>query len=743
MFCRYIIVGIFIFLFVYLVEAAVSQLLHKYRLFSYSMLKLSCFYPAIGAVFGLAFGMLAALTGIHSKNRSRIEHKTFLSRLIIPCFILFYVLVVMNAFYLSESSIYSTGNLFANILVLVFSIPLFLALFKLRAFEKKPVSPGEVISILFSTAIVLTVIHAALVPFFDVERPGLFQSGIVAFAYVMAATAIASLEIGVMQWGLLRKSGEAGYGAWKISAAIKVLAVLVCLSVAYYKDYAGPVKSEFKVDARRPKGTPNILLVVIDTLRQDRLSIYGCERNTSPNIARFAEEALVFDAYSPSTWTLPSHASLFTGRYPTETGTGRQKSYLLDPRNETLAELLARSGYRTGAIVANYGWLSVEAGFNQGFNYYCSDTGIVLPPFPFLAGYIVKRFFPDSTLFTYTPYMVASEVRARASKWIRKNSGQPFFLFLNFMDVHAPFVPPRPYDSMWNDRGLDFNVFRPPTTFKGFRRKMKKGLRSFPDAQRDFLLGHSESGVNYSDEELKRLFSKLQEAEHDFLLSQYDGEISYVDEELEKLFSKMKESGIYDKSLIIITSDHGQYFGEHGLGGHPAYLYQNGIHVPLIVKFPAGRKQAAQIPEGSVSLVHLFHSILNYVGITHDSGRKEVDLFSGESGPVIAEAHFREERSETEISRGGSYCLIENNLKVIVSLDGNEEAYNIREDPGELNNLAEIRIPETDSHSLMRMKSHLTRIVKEINAPALQPAKLSAEAEASIKEKVRALGYIE
>jgi arylsulfatase A-like enzyme len=418
----------------------------------------------------------------------------------------------------------------------------------------------------------------------------------------------------------------------------------------------------------------------------------------------------VFDAYAPSHWTLPSHASLVTGLYPTENGTALASNIVIDGENETLAEVLVGSGYRAGAVIANFGVLSLDSGLPQGFNYYFTDTGEIMPPFPFMAGYFIKKFRPNSRIFLFTPYMPASSVNRRAVKWIKKNYDRPFFLLLNYMDAHDPYLPPPPYDSMWNGRGLYMNFFDPHTRYIEYCSEINAGSRQ---VTRD---------------------------EHDFLLSQYDGAISYLDEQVGKLLGKLRELGLYDNSIIVITSDHGEFFGEHNLLQHKGSLYEEVIRVPLIVKLPAGQDQPAVQPSGSVSLVHLFHSILELAGIPHAGGRQDVDIFNGETAPVGAECHLEDGLA----NRFGNhtYCLIEKGAKLIISSNGTEELFDIQNDPAELDNLKEGHLPD-QIESYEEFKSRLGQRIEELNANAFKPAEISADKRLRIREKLKALGYIQ
>ncbi|MEN8184047.1 MAG: sulfatase, partial [Myxococcota bacterium] len=260
-----------------------------------------------------------------------------------------------------------------------------------------------------------------------------------------------------------------------------------------------------------PRERPNVLLITLDTTRRDRLGLYGYERPTSPHLDELASHATVFEnAYSTSSWTLPAHASLFTGRYPTSHGMRHDpegsliladaidapegiRARSLDAEARTLAEILGDAGYQTGAVVAGP-WLIGSFGLARGFEHY-DDKGVA-------AG---RR---------------AADVTTSALRWL-DDVPEPFLLFLNYFDPHLPYAPPPAY-------------------------------------RRSFL--PSDVSVN--------LRSSAQAP------SLYDAEILYMDEQLGKLFRSLRERGLYDRTLIVVTADHGELLGDRGEWGHERYLWE-------------------------------------------------------------------------------------------------------------------------------------------------------------------------
>jgi Sulfatase len=316
-----------------------------------------------------------------------------------------------------------------------------------------------------------------------------------------------------------------------------------------------------------PARGPDIILVVFDTARADHLSTYGYGRETSPRLTEFGADALVFDqARSTAGWTLPGHASMFTGVLPSRHGAraaggwlpgqsvdGRRNvAFPLAADQTTLAELLRAAGYRTGAFVANFSYLYRTFGFAQGFDHY-DDAPWQLLRFrsPFM--HAIERRWP--TAFA-RPYRSGHDINAAAWQWIDQGpADRPAFLFLNYMDAHPPYAAPEPFTE-W---------VRP--------------LAVPPKLARRDLYAHEPRA--------------LSPTEQDFIVANYDGQLRAADAAFGALIDDLKRRGRYENALIILTSDHGTLLGEHGHLGHVGrMLYEPLLHIPLIVKLPGGRAPA-------------------------------------------------------------------------------------------------------------------------------------------------------
>lgn len=302
---------------------------------------------------------------------------------------------------------------------------------------------------------------------------------------------------------------------------------------------------------------PDVILVVIDTLRAKSLSLYGYERETSPSLERFARDAIVYDnATSTGTWTVPAHGSLFTGRLPSFHGAERvaggkfARATPINPDVPMLAELLSDHGWTAGAFVANSTFVTPSLGFARGFE-------------PFVGN--------NKPAETIVPQALA---------WFETTS-RPTFFFLNILDPHEPYEPSPPYVDRYPGRDESFG---PRIT--------------------DL----------YWDDDVEFTPPML---EH--FRSQYDGEISSADVVLGQFFERLRELGRYDESLIIVTSDHGELLGEHGLAGHGISTHQEIVHVPLIVKRPGNVGGGARV-ERRVSTMGIFSEILRVAGLPPPPG---------------------------------------------------------------------------------------------------------------------------
>ena len=409
---------------------------------------------------------------------------------------------------------------------------------------------------------------------------------------------------------------------------------------------------------------PNVLLITMDTVRADHLSLYGYSRDTTPNLKRFAQGATVFDrAISPADYTLSSHASIFTGQYPSWHGAYPVPPALrlgrpLHPGSSTLASVLAANHYRTAGIYANTTFLGNWTGLNQGFDIWSSPSPERLhnPDRPFYLRYAATELLA-TILKSYefeAMFPRASDINNCAYDILDNNrGGGPLFLFLNYMDAHFPYAPPagfsRRFRTPWLDNFWDYS-----------------GL------------------VKAVNQDGKRLDDTWRSS----LLSLYDTGISYEDLEIGKLLAHLRSSGLYDSSLIVITSDHGDAFGEHGRLGHAVNsLYQEIVHVPLIVKYP-GQHDGSRSAEW-VSLVDIMPTVLQAAAVPLPAGLQGRSLHTADepgSAPVFTESRAAGDGFRSPHLNGMKRAAFAGSWKLITWSGGSPELYDLAADPSEAEN---------------------------------------------------------
>lgn len=308
----------------------------------------------------------------------------------------------------------------------------------------------------------------------------------------------------------------------------------------------------------------NVILISIDTLRADRLGVYGYNKKTSPNIDKLAKESSVFtNFHATAPWTLPSHASMFASDYPTQLKAETSFDYLSN-NTLTIAELLQRNGYLTYGF-DSHTYVSPHWNFTQGF-----------------AGYSIER--------AGNKGVDANKVFPHAQDWIKKNKDKKFFLFLHTFEVHDPYCPPEPYVNKFADElSSDLNCVTKEIIFKNINGEKK-----------------------LSDRELQR-FNSL-----------YDGEIAFTDYQIGKLLNLIKELRLDEKTIVIITSDHGEEFGDHGTWGKHAHtLYEELLKVPLIIKIPGFMPS---INAHQLSMIDIAPTILDLLGLQKPNQYKGISV---------------------------------------------------------------------------------------------------------------------
>jgi len=388
-------------------------------------------------------------------------------------------------------------------------------------------------------------------------------------------------------------------------------------------------------------GGRNLLIVTIDTVRPDRLGFYGNTNIATPNLDRLAARSAVFTrAHAATPITLPSHASILTGRYPHNHGVRTNSFPPLGSDQTTLAEFLSDSGYETAAFVSSF-ILEEKFGLAQGFSRYDDET------------------HDEAAVGAYTERR-ADQTTDRALRWLRNSRKRPFFLWVHYYDPHASYVPPEPFE---------------------------------------------ESSANA-----------------------YDGELAFIDQQVGRLLGAVSAAS-EKAALVVVTSDHGESFGEHEEQSHGFLVQEATIKIPLIIGTTGEPPMPARIDE-LVSQVDLMPTVLSLLGLPEPAGLDGVDLTEPPENPrfVVAEAHY----GEAIYGWARLAAIYHENFKYV---DGpNPEFYDLALDPAERHNLfAQHR------EQALSLRQQLIE-ERGQQADALPGSSLELDEESI--ERLEALGYV-
>jgi arylsulfatase A-like enzyme len=418
-----------------------------------------------------------------------------------------------------------------------------------------------------------------------------------------------------------------------------------------------------------------VVLVSIDTLRADHLGLYGYSRPTSPTLDALASESTVFDdATSASPWTLPSHASLLTGLYPSRHGLVSHERYL--PSSvETLAQRFSRAGYHTAAVVNSHN-LSPTFGLDRGFQQY--------------------RYVEEEA----DQREPSTAITDQAMDWLAGAGDSPMFLFLHYYDVHSDYVSLPKYEQ----------AFLAPYD----------GVADGTTAQ---LVAHREGRI---------VLDPAKDAGN--LIDRYDAGIRQMDDEIGRLLRFLDERGMSADTLLVLTSDHGEEFFEHGGVLHGQTQYQEVLRVPLLVRGPGAPHKRISIP---VSLVDVFPTLLALSGLPAPDaldGVSLLPLLTSSDGRIADRALFSEADHndvEDDITRAVRYRSFKLHYN---RLTGEYRLFDLEHDPRERHDLA-----SEQKSAVAALSERLTRFMASARTPVSVPQRTLSPEEI---EKLRSLGYL-
>jgi arylsulfatase A-like enzyme len=475
--------------------------------------------------------------------------------------------------------------------------------------------------------------------------------------------------------------------ATRVFLLVLLLVVIVGTTRMFFQKRDGrPLK--FAVSS---SDLPHVVLIIMDTVRQDRLSCYGYDRDTSPNLSRLSQTSRVYDnAYSTSGWTAPAHASLFTGLFPIVHGT-TQENWTMSRDLITLAEVLSAVGYKTLGISENP-WVSKLFNFDQGFSEY-HETWRIQNPNP-----------KENAVYQLFAQFLG-----------RDRGNGPFFVFINFMEAHNP--------------------YRKSRQFFG-RYQTYKTISCTDNSWQNYFLGRRK----FSPEEIQNL------NDH------YDEGILYIDYVIGAIVDLLAKKQVWNDTVFIVASDHGENIGDHGMMDHVFSLYENTIKIPLLVHYP--RLFPPGTRDGRLVQIHdLFPTLLGIIGVADERiPLQGLDLLKSDPSQeraVVCEYYYpRQVLSNYSPTERDSEALARfkrrikslnfNGRKFIWGDDGRNELYDLGKDPGEKLNL----IDQAETTAIQaEMQNKMKVFISKLQTAGRRPER-SRRMDEETREALRSLGYV-
>lgn len=520
------------------------------------------------------------------------------------------------------------------------------------------------------------------------------------------------------------------------------------------------------IDGEEKMGKPNIVLIVMDAVRAQNTSLYGYERETTPNLKEISKSCVLYkNAISASYWTLPSTASLFTGTYVSKHGLISMYD-VLDSRFMTMAEILRKEGYRTIGLCRNP-FISGLTGLDRGFEiFYDYQQKLIrsivyhllhaISPWPrritdkraktsmkarvraspgaarkkpSVFRLLARSKYIQNILWSIEGYFdkSAAYLNQRGKELMRKVRKEPFFLYIHYDEAHTPYIMPRKF----RDKFSPVPLKRKPLHVNQDHRKYYSG----------------EVKMGKSDFQILQIL--------------YDGGINYLDMKIYEIFLLLEKQELLDNTMVIITSDHGDSIGEHGIIFHTLCLYDTLIKIPLLIKYPA-ELDLHGTENQVVQNVDIFPTIIDIVGATNESLLSQIE---GNS-LITCNGHLRiKNRTDDyaisellnpfysawlkrtkEVLKEYDRQLISMRTekeKYIYATNGNHEFYDLENDPEETNNLIDSKDPAIEELR-EKLKPWLARFHDSRERIQLKISQEGAktEFETEIKQRLKDLGYL-
>ncbi len=520
-------------------------------------------------------------------------------------------------------------------------------------------------------------------------------------------------------------------------AGVAAPLLLLLAPVVRHQLAGGYASVENPQRGQAPEGAPDVLMIVMDTTRAQNVSAYGYERETTPNFDKLASEGVLFaDATAPATWSLPAHAALFTGTFPSVNAAHSENRYLGDTL-PTLAETMAAAGWETRCFTANP-HISESFGLTRGFDWTDQAwiTGAGGRGFSFIYRLL------DTTGFAAED-KGGGQVIKNLHNWMdeRPADAPPAFVFVNFLEAHFPFHQlPEEHLFLYTDKSLD-------------------ELRDY---------GQTTIGVQFGRQLTDEEYATIRQP----ILDMYDGGVHYTDWLVGETLKMWEERGTLDNTVVVILGDHGEMVGEHRSFGHLMPVYEEALRVPLAFRYPPAI-EAGSVVEKPVSTLGTFATLLDLLGLPEIPNHQVKSLMPTLSGgpggePIIAE-RFEEHMLASRFAPGtangvgpllkptGRYRVFRSgSYKLVYHSDGGVWMYDLDEDPGEMSS---IFMPEgtpvdegddkaQEIYRISReLEEELAMALSAWNMPDLNADVVVGgsvpQMDAAAEEQLRALGYIE
>ncbi len=515
---------------------------------------------------------------------------------------------------------------------------------------------------------------------------------------------------------------------FKLTALVVTALVLLCLLTV------------FTIPSCGRRGKPNVILISVDTLRADHLGCYGLPRKVSPNLDEFSQSSAIFEnSFSASNYTLPSHASMLTS-LSVASHRMTQTLNVLPPEAATVAELLKSNGYATAGFTGDT-WVSAIFGFERGFDNWLERRYIrqLLPPI---------------------------------KKWVLKNRRKPFFVFFHFYDVHTPYKFRGQYIDMYHNPVYAKEIKRYVKTKPDEREKVfskdenvflsigsdltvnptlmlfspKKKVKQIGEAAQTYIRLRDQ--VMPRTREWKKLKDFPQELR--FIVDSYDAGVRYTDEYLGNLFQFLKANGLWENTLIIVTSDHGEELMDHDLVAHFNYGYDTLIRVPLIMKFPDGKGLIPGKYQEMAEGVDVMPTILDLLDIKYTRHIQGSSLLASKQ----EEAASPKEYIFAATGDLKKHIIRSRSFKYIAKVDDlhkpklvDYKFYDLDKDPDEKNNIIELAQKDEKYAPILKKHKLALKVYLDESASLFQKLYPKGRESSPIDEErmkhFKALGYMQ